>query len=76
MKWQDRIIVNPEVLAGKPIVKGTRLAADFILELLAADWTEAEILANYPQLTHADLSAVFAYAAERLASERIYPLAG
>ena len=76
MKWHERIIVNPDILVGKPVVKGTRLAVDFILELLAAEWTEAEILANYPQLTHADMSAVFAYAAERLACERVYPLAG
>ena len=46
MHWQDRIVVNPEILAGKPIIKGTRLAADFLLELLAADWSEAEILAT------------------------------
>ncbi len=74
MQWQERIIIDPAILSGKPVVKGTRLAVDFLLELLAADWTEAEILANYPQLTHADINAVFAYAAEHIGAERIYPL--
>ncbi len=46
MDWQDRITVNPEVLVGKPVIRGTRLAVEFIVELLANDWSEAEILAN------------------------------
>jgi uncharacterized protein (DUF433 family) len=74
MHWQNRIIIDPAILSGKPIVKGTRLAVDFLLELLAADWTEADLLKNYPQLTHADLIAVFAYAAERVGAERVFPL--
>jgi len=70
----ERITVDPAVLAGKPIVRGTRLAVDFIIGLLAEGWTEAEILANYPQLTHEDLLGCLAYARERLAAERVYPL--
>jgi uncharacterized protein (DUF433 family) len=48
MNGQDRIVVDPEILAGKPVVKGTRLALEFIIDLLAQGWTEAEILRNYP----------------------------
>jgi len=50
--WQERITVDPQVLVGKPVVKGTRLAVEFIVELLAQGWSEADILRNYPRLTH------------------------
>jgi uncharacterized protein (DUF433 family) len=57
MFWPDRIVVDPEVLAGKPIVRGTRLAVEFVLDLLAAGQSEADIVANYPGLTHEDVLA-------------------
>ena len=50
MDWREKITVDPEVAAGKPVIKGTRLTVDFILDLLAAGWTYEEILENYPQL--------------------------
>jgi uncharacterized protein (DUF433 family) len=62
------------VLAGKPIVKGTRLAVEFLLDLMAEDWTEADILHNYPGLTHEDLRACLAYARDHLKAEKVYPL--
>lgn len=74
MSWEQRIVVDPEVLVGKPVVKGTRLAVEFLIDLMAQGWTEAEILDSYPGLTHEDLLACLAYAGERLKSERIYPL--
>ena len=43
MEWRDRIVINPEVLVGKPVIKGTRLAVEFIVGLLAQGWSEAEI---------------------------------
>jgi len=46
--WRERITVDPEVLSGKPIIKGTRIAVEFILELLANSWTVEDILKNYP----------------------------
>jgi len=52
MNWQERIVADPKVLAGKPAIKGTRLAVEFILDLLAEGWSEAEILQNYPLSTH------------------------
>ena len=57
MPWPDRIIVDPEILAGKPIIRGTRIAVELILELLAAGQSESEILANYPGLTREDILA-------------------
>lgn len=65
MNWQDRITVDPNVLVGKPVIKGTRLAVEFIVDLLAAGWTAEQILDNYPHLIQEDIQACLAYAAER-----------
>jgi uncharacterized protein (DUF433 family) len=62
MSWPDRIIVDPDVLAGKPVIRGTRLAVEFILDLLAAGQSEDAILSNYPGLTREDILACLAYA--------------
>lgn len=62
MTGQPRITVDPDILGGKPVIKGTRLAVEFITGLLVAGWSEAEILHNYPGLTHADLVACARYA--------------
>jgi uncharacterized protein (DUF433 family) len=74
MNWKDRISLNPDILTGKPIVKGTRLAVDFIIELLAQGWTEEDILRNYPGLTREDIRACLIYASNILKAERVYPL--
>jgi uncharacterized protein (DUF433 family) len=75
MTLRDRIIIDPQILVGKPVVKGTRLAVEFIIELLAQGWSEADLLRNYPGLTHEDVLACLAYASQRLQAERVYPLA-
>ncbi len=62
MDQTDRIVVDPDVLVGKPCVKGTRLSVDFLLGLMAQGWSESEILRNYPGLTRDDLLARLAYA--------------
>jgi uncharacterized protein (DUF433 family) len=72
--WQDRIVTNPKVLVGKPVIKGTRLAVEFILELLAERWSHEQILKSYPQLNEEDIWAVLQYAAETIKQERVYPL--
>jgi len=72
--WRSRIIVDPKVLVGKPIIKGTRIAVEFILELLANGWTVEDILRNYPQLKREDILAALKYATEVLKEERVYPL--
>jgi len=72
MTPHDRIIVDPDILVGKPVVKGTRLSVDFLLGLLAQGWSEAEILRNYPGLVREDLLACWAYASEILREEKVY----
>jgi len=74
MPLTDRIVVDSEVLAGKPVVKGTRLAVEFILELLAAGQTETELLESYPGLTHEDILACFSYASYLVYEYRAYPV--
>jgi uncharacterized protein (DUF433 family) len=72
--WTDYVTSDPEVLAGKPVVRGTRLAVDFILGLFAAGWTQDQVLQNYPSLTPDALKAVFAYAANVLDEEVVFPV--
>jgi uncharacterized protein (DUF433 family) len=60
-----RINVDPEICGGKPCIKGTRIWVSLILDLLASGATEAEVRAEYPQLTHDDILAAIAYGAER-----------
>jgi uncharacterized protein (DUF433 family) len=72
--WRERITVDPKVLSGKPIIKGTRIAVEFILELLANSWTVEDILKNYPQLKREDVAAALKYAAEILKEEKAYTL--
>ena len=72
--WQERIVVDPKVLVGKPLIRGTRLSVEFILDLLANDWTIEKILSEYPQLAREDVMAVLKYAAEMAKEEKVYPL--
>lgn len=74
MNWQERIVVDPGILVGKPVIKGTRLAVEFIVDLLAQGWSEPEILKNYPGLTREDIRASLAYASATLHEKRVYPL--
>jgi uncharacterized protein (DUF433 family) len=74
MSWQDRINVDPRILVGKPVVKGTRIAVELVVDLMAKGWTEEQILDSYPNLTAEDIRACLAYASEVLHSERVYPL--
>lgn len=73
--YEGRIVIDPEILCGKPIVKGTRLAVEFIVDLLAQGWKEADILRNYPGVTRDDLLACLAYASAVLHAEKVYPIA-
>ena len=72
MDWQERIIVDPEVLVGKPIIKGTRIAVEFVLDLLGRGWTIEQILREYDHLTPEDIQACLAYASDMMKSERVY----
>ena len=67
--WKERIIIDPNILVGKPVIKGTRLAVEFVIDLLAQGWTDQEILRNYPGITLEDIQACLAYASETLKIE-------
>ncbi|MGD0646048.1 MAG: DUF433 domain-containing protein [Candidatus Bathyarchaeia archaeon] len=73
-KWKERITFDPGILVGKPIIKGTRISVEFILDLLANGWTTEKILTNYSQLKKEDVIAVLKYATEILTEEKVYPL--
>ena len=64
MNWQDYIHSDPGIVGGKPVVKGTRLSVEFILERLADGWSHQTLLENYPRLTQDSLLAVYAYMLE------------
>ncbi len=74
MTVTDRIETNPKVMLGKPVIRGTRLAVEFIIDLLAQGWPEDEILRNYPGLERADIQACLAYVSVLLRSEKVYPM--
>lgn len=74
MNWQDRISVDPKVLVGKPVIKGTRISVEFLIDLMASGWTHEQILKNYPHLKPEDLQAALHYAAETMKQEHVYPL--
>lgn len=75
MNWHDYITADPAVLVGKPVIRGTRLAVEFILGLLAQGWKEEEITRNY-HLTPEQVRACVAYAQERLNEEKVFAVAG
>lgn len=75
MTGLPRITLDSDVLSGKPVVRGTRLSVEFIIGLMADGWSEADILRNYPTLSHDDIAACLAYARDVLRSEKTYPSA-
>jgi uncharacterized protein (DUF433 family) len=66
MTWQDRIAVDPKVLVGKPVIKGTRIAVELVVDLLGKGWTREQIIDSYPKLTTEDVGACLAYASDIL----------
>ena len=71
----DHIVLDPAILAGKPVVRGTRLSVEFIIGLMADGWSEADIIANYSGLSRADIAACLNYARDLLNSEKVFPAA-
>lgn len=69
----NRIAIDPQICGGKPCIKGTRIWVSLILDFLADGMNEAELLADYPQLSHEDVLAAIAYGAEA-ARERVVPV--
>ena len=74
MDWQDRITVDPEILVGKPVIRGTRISVEFVVDLLGRGWTAEQVLREYDHLTAQDIQACLAYASDVLKSERVYLL--
>ncbi len=74
MPLSERIVVDPKILAGKPVIRGTRLAVEFILELLAAGQSEGEVLANYPGLSREDILACLSYASYLAHEYKAFPI--
>jgi uncharacterized protein (DUF433 family) len=72
MDWQAHITIDPNILVGKPTIVGTRLAVEFIIDLLAQGWSTDEILRNYPGLTIDDVRACLSCASAALKSEKVY----
>ena len=63
-RWRAHVTVNPDILLGKPIIQGTRISVEHLLEVLACGWTMEDILASYPHLTQQDVLAALAFVAE------------
>ncbi len=74
MNWHERITVDPKILVGKPIIKGTRMSVEFIVDLMGNGWTTQQILQEYDHLQLVDIQACLAYASEVLRSEKVYLL--
>jgi uncharacterized protein (DUF433 family) len=71
MRWQDYIERRPDVMVGKPVIKGTRITVELLLERLGAGATDADLLAAYPHLRPEHIRAAQAYAAAALSSDEL-----
>jgi uncharacterized protein (DUF433 family) len=72
----ERIIVDPKIMFGKPVIKGTRVTVELVLRKIADGMTEEQILEHHPHLTVADIRAAAAFAADHLANEEIVVASG
>mgnify|MGYP001604454743 FL=1 len=70
MDWRDRITSNPEILVGKPVIKGTRISVELILGWLANGWSFDKIIEAYPHIGREDILAALAFAAEMMHEEQ------
>lgn len=71
---QQRIVINPAIMAGKPTIAGTRIPVELVVQLIAEGWASDAIVVEYPPLTAQDVQAALAYAAALVASDEVYPL--
>ena len=75
MDWRERIASDPDILMGKPVVKGTRISVELILGWFSSGWNTEQVLESYPHITRDDILATFAYAQELLHDDGILPIA-
>ena len=73
MDWRERIVIDPSILVGKPVVRGTRISVEFVIDLLARGWSVEQVLQEYDHLQPEDIRACLSYARDVLAEERVYP---
>ena len=71
--YQDRIVVDPDIMAGKPVVRGTRIPVDLVLKRLAQDLDLNALFTAYPRLTKEDVQACLTYASALVAGEEVFP---
>jgi uncharacterized protein (DUF433 family) len=74
MDWRSRIVIDPKILVGKPVIRGTRISVELVVDLLASGWTHQQLLESYPHLSEQDILACLTYAGELLREEQVYPL--
>jgi uncharacterized protein (DUF433 family) len=72
--WRERIVIDPNLLVGKPVIRGTRISVELVIDLLARGYSREQILAQYDHLSAEDIQACLAYASEMLKSEKVYAL--
>lgn len=72
MDWRDRIVAHPNLLVGKPVIKGTRISVELVMDLLAGAYTTDQIIQQYDHLSREDIQACLAYAKDIVHSERVY----
>jgi len=71
MDYKDRIVADPNIMLGKPVIKGTRITVELILQRLSEGMTVEELLQAYPHLTKEDIFAALAYSANVISREEI-----
>jgi uncharacterized protein (DUF433 family) len=76
MDWRSRIVADTDVLVGKPVIKGTRISVELVMDLLAAGYSSDQIRQQYDHLTSDDIHACLAYAREVISSERMFAVKG
>jgi uncharacterized protein (DUF433 family) len=74
MDWRSRIVADPDIFVGKPVIKGTRISVELVMDLLAGGYTPDQVIDQYDHLTRDDIKACLAYAKEVVQSERVYAL--
>jgi uncharacterized protein (DUF433 family) len=73
MDWRERIVIDPGILVGKPVIRGTRVSVEFVIDLLGRGWSVADIVEEYDHLRPEDIQACLLYVRDMLAEERVYP---
>ncbi|MEO6638905.1 MAG: DUF433 domain-containing protein [Ginsengibacter sp.] len=74
MEISSHIEINPKIMMGKPVIKGTRITVELLLEKLSSGETEEDIFLAYPHINSTDIKAALAFAAQALKGENIYPV--